>query len=364
MKLILALVVCPFALYGQTNGVTLTPTTMTINYQIGAAALPAEQTLSVQTTPKGLTFTVAVTGSPYNAAWLLVSADIGTSPATLKVQANPTGLAAGIYTGTITVSAISGVTTYSQASTVTLLVAPPPAAIAATPASLNFTYTTGDPTNAPSLTSEFILSSDGAAMPATLTVTGASWLTITPSGDISLLGLLNTISVTVNPIGLAPKVYTGQIKISAPQATNPALTVNVTLSVNAAVPTATSTWPAGVIQGAPQTIVTVNGSGYFSTSTVYETGFTPAATVTATDGTSTVNSTFLIPVYPAGDTTLRLAVGSPLPSGAVSVAYTQPLAAAGGTSPYTYAIVGGISPPGLAISGANLAGDTHRPGDV
>src|SRR5581483_9069690 len=86
-----------------TNGITLSPTALTINYQIGATTLPAAQSLSVQTTPKGLNFSVAISGSPYNAAWLLVSQSTGTSPATLKVEANPTGLAAGTYSGTITV---------------------------------------------------------------------------------------------------------------------------------------------------------------------------------------------------------------------------------------------------------------------
>jgi len=291
-----------------TNGITLSPSAMTISYQIGAATLPAAQTLQVQTAPTGLDFSVTISGSPYNAAWLLISANAGTSPATLKVEANPTGLPAGNYVGTITVTAVSGSTTYNQTATVTLEVSAAASAISANPPSLAFTYVTGTPPGSPSLTSAFVLSSNGSAMPATLSVTGAPWLTITPSGDITLLGLLNTISVTVNPIGLAPDVYTGTIKISAPNATNKTLNVVVTLTVNAAVPTVTSTWPAGAMEGSAQTVVTLNGSGYFSNSTAYDTGFTPASTITVTDGTSTVSSTFLIPVYQATVNVLRLAV--------------------------------------------------------
>jgi uncharacterized protein (TIGR03437 family) len=358
---IFALAASSFAWAQSSSGITLSPSAMTIGYQIGAPTLPAAQALSVQTAPAGLNFTVAISGSPFNAAWLLVSANVGTSPATLKVEVNPTGLPAGSYMGTLTFTAVYGATTYTKTVAVTLAVASAPAAISANPASLAFTYVTGASLSSPTLTSAFVLSSTGGAMPATLSVSGATWLNLTPSGDITLLGLLNTISVTVNPTGLTPKVYTGAIKVSAPNATNKTLSIVVTLTVNAAVPTTTSTWPVGAMQGSPATIVTVNGGGFFANSSVDESGFTPASTITVTDGINTTSSTFFIPVYQAVNV-LRLAVGSPLPSGMVGTAYSQPLAAAGGTSPYSYAVIGGIVPGGLAISAANLAGTPSTAG--
>jgi uncharacterized protein (TIGR03437 family) len=239
---------------------------------------------------------------------------------------------------------------------VTLVVASATPSISLTPASLSFNYTTGAPVPSPSLTSAFVLSSSGAAVSASLSVTGATWLKVTPSGNISVIGLLNTVTVTVDPTGLAPKVYTGTIKIAAPSAANKALTMTVTLTVNASVPTATSTWPAGVIQGSPATTVTVNGSAFFSNSTVALTGFTPASTISVTDGTNTTSRTFLIPAYTSSSTALRLAVASPLPSGVVNTAYSAALAASGGTGPYTYALLGGALPPGLSISNAHVAG--------
>jgi uncharacterized protein (TIGR03437 family) len=353
---VFAVAVCAPAWAQSTAGITLSPSAMTISYQIGSATLPAAQSLQVQTAPTGLNFTIAISGSPFNADWLLVSQNTGVSPATIKVEVNPTGLAAGSYTGTITVSAVSGTTTYTQTASVTLEVSPAATAITANPPSLAFTYVTGTPVNSPSLSSAFVLSSNGAAMPATLSVTGASWLTLNPSGEITLLGLLNTISVSINPTGLTPKVYTGTIKVSAPNATNKTLSIVVTLTVNAAVPTTTFTWPAGAMQASPQTIVTVNGGGYFSNSTVTDSGFTPASTITVTDGTSTTSSTFLIPVYQTSANVLRLGVASPIPSATVGVAYNQPLAGAGGTAPYSYAITGGYPPNGLSTSGGNLTG--------
>ena len=360
--LAVCLAVASLVASAQTNGITLSPAVFTINYQLGSTALPTAQTMQVQTTPKGLNVALAVSGAPFNAAWLLISANAGVSPASIKIEANPTGLPAGAYAGIITVTAVSGATTYTQTATVTLLVASPAPTITATPAALTFAYTTGNPIPDPTLTSNFILASSGAATPATISISGAAWLTVTPTGNISLVGLLNTLTVTVNPTGLTPKVYTGTIKISAPQSTNKTLNVIVTLTVNAQTPTVTTTWPAGVIQASAASIATIDGTGYFSNSTVAASGFTPDSTITLTDGVSTVTGTLLLPVYQSTVTVLRLAVGSPMPSGVVGVPYSQPLAGAGGTAPYTYAITGGLSPTGLGVTGTSLTGTPSAAG--
>ena len=344
------------AALAATNGITAAPAALTFSYQIGAAALPATQTVQVQTTPTGTNFTAAISGSPFNAAWLLLSATAGIGPASLKVQVNPTGLPAGSYSGTITLSATIAGTPVSQTVAVTLAVSTASPTIAATPSALNFTYVTGAPIPSASLASAFVLSSNGAALSATVSVTGATWLTVTPTGNVSLIGLLNTITVTANPTGLAPKAYTGTITIAAPGATDKTLAVAVTLTVKAALPTIIATWPAGLIQGSAASEVTIDGSSYYSNSTVAATGFTPASAVTVTDGTNTTSQTFYIPAYQSASTALRLAVGSPLPSGVVGTAYTQPLTAGGGMAPYVYALVSGALPPGLSIAGSTLSG--------
>lgn len=344
-----------------TSPMTLNPAALTFAYQEGAATLPAAQTIQVQTVPAGVNFTVAVSGSPYNAAWLLVSASSGKSPLALKVQVNPTGLAAGSYTGTITVSATINSQAVTQNATVTLSVTTAPPTITATPAALNFTYTTGEPIPEPALTSAFLLSSSGSPLTVTLSTKGVTWLSLAPSGSVSIVGLLNTITVNVDPTGLAPKIYTGQISISAPGAANKTLTLTVTLTVKASPPVVTSTWPMGVILGSPATIATVNGSSFYATSTAAATGFTPATTVTVTDGVSTATQTFFIPVYQATATTLRLANASPIPNGSVGISYDSPLVAAGGTAPYTYSIATGVLPPGLSVS-ADITGSPSAAG--
>jgi uncharacterized protein (TIGR03437 family) len=359
---IIALLPGAVAAFGQAPPLTVTPVAFQFSYQSGTATLPAAQTLQVQSAPAGLNFTVAISGSPFNAAWLLASVSSGKAPATVKVQVNPTGLPAGSYVGTLTFTTIVATLPVIKIVTVTLNITSPPSTVMATPVSLNFSYTTGGPIPAVSLASAFVLSSSGSALTAAVSVKGATWLTVTPTGNISLVGLLNTIAVTVDPTGLAPKVYTGQITISAPAAANKTVTVNVNLTVNASPPQVTGNWPAGLIQGSPASTVTVSGSNYYSTSTISATGFTPETTITASDGLTTVAETFFVPVYQAAATALRVGVASPLPGGTVGTAYSQPLAGAGGTGPYTFALVAGLLPPGLSVVGSNLSGTPSAAG--
>src|SRR5260221_4183914 len=193
---------------------------LTFQYQIGSATLPAAQTVQIVSAPAGATFTVAVTGFPFNAAWLLVSASSGKAPLPLKVQVNPTGLPSGSYTGTITVTGLTGAPPPSKTITVTLLVANAPATLVVSPAALSFTYTVGGPIPDPSLAGIFVLSSNGSPLSATVTATGATWLKLTPTGNISLAGLFGKVTATGNPAGPLPQTYTRTVTTAPPPAPN------------------------------------------------------------------------------------------------------------------------------------------------
>ncbi len=274
--LVAALLLGALTVGGQSNPITLNPAALSFTFQAGSATLPAAQTMQVQSVPAGINFTVSVSGSPFNAAWLLVSVSSGKAPTPLKVQVNPTGLSAGTYSGTITVTAVVNMQTVTQNATVTLAISMPPPPHGhghslTAPRSAS-TATTGGPIPAPSLASAFLLSSNGSPLVVTTSVKGATWLSLAPSGSVSIVGLLNTVSVKVDPTGLAPKIYTGQILISAPGATNKTLTVNVTLTVKAALPVVTGTWPGGVILGSPATIATLSGTSFYANTTASVTG--------------------------------------------------------------------------------------------
>jgi uncharacterized protein (TIGR03437 family) len=276
----------------------------------------------------------------------------------LSVQVNPTGLAAGSYTGTITLTGTTGQPPPTTSIAVTLVIGTPPPLITVSPTAVSFNYTTSQPVAGnPALTSTFILSNTGAATAASLSVQAAPWLRVTPTGNITLAGLFNSINVTVDPTGLAPRVYTANISIKSTGTANPTLTVPVTLNVVAASPNIFSTWPLGVIQQSAQSFVTIYGENYFANSTVSATGFTNESTITATDGVTTSSETFYIPVYPSTASALRIPMGSPMPAGTVSSAYTAVnLTAAGGTSPYSWSLAAGQLPPGINLNGNQLTG--------
>src|SRR5207244_1541449 len=68
------------------------------------------------------------------------------------------------------------------------------------------------------------------------TTNGGNWLVVTPqNGQANAAGTATTtppVSVSVNPSGLAPGTYTGQISVMSSTATNSPQTVNVTLIVS------------------------------------------------------------------------------------------------------------------------------------
>lgn len=354
---ILTILCLSVGLWGQT--ISVNNASLRFTTTVGAATLPAAQTVSIQSAPTGQAFTVSVSGpSPHQGAWLLLSALSGRAPLTISAQPNPTGLPAGVYTATITITGTTGTPAPTATVNVTLTVGTPPPTITVSPNALVFTYTTGQAVSGnPALASTFILSNTGAATAATLSLQSAPWLRVSPTGNITLAGLFNSIAVSVDPTGLTPRVYTANITIKSTNAANPTLTLPVTLNVLAAAPSIINTWPLGVIQGSGQSNVTLNGRSFFANSTAAMTGFTSEATISANDGTVTATESFYIPVYPASASGIRLLFGSPLEGGIVGLAYgSSALQAAGGTPPYTWQVRDGSLPPGLVLSGASITG--------
>ena len=257
--------------------ISFSPASLNFKYQAGSA-LPASQTLQVKSTGTALPFTVSITGPlPYSAQWLSVSANTGTTPASLKVYVNPTGLPSGSYTGTIVVNAPAAATA-TQNYTVTLDVGDAPATLTASTGTLTFNFVTGG-ANPPS--QPVVLMTSGGALTASITVTGGTWLKASPTGSIALVGLPGTITVSVDPTGLTPAAYTGKIVFASATSSNKSVTVSVTLNVTAGVPTiaASGVWPPGALVNSQATIVTLTGTNFFPTSTASIGGAALATTV-------------------------------------------------------------------------------------
>lgn len=285
--------------FGTASDMSLTPASMSFTYQIGGAA-PAAQSLVLKSTGSvALAFTVAVTQpAACSAPCVTVSAASGTTPATIQVYANPTGLAAGSYSANITVNAPAAVTTV-QNIVVTLNVGDEPSSLAASASTLNFTYTTGS--GLASQTAPVVITTNGDALTATVAVSGGTWLKASPTGSIALVGLPETLTVTADAAGLAPQAapYKGTITITSSNAANKGVTINVTLTVSAGVPTIAASngiWPPGAPAGtATPVTVTITGTNFTSTSTAVSgsTALSPVTVINATTMLATIPATLL-----------------------------------------------------------------------
>ena len=165
-----------------------------------------------------------------SAAWLLVSgakSGQGVTPAALPITVSPGGLAAGTYTGTVTIG--------SSSIFVALTVTAP--SLSATPATLNFTYTVG---GTPPSSQTVNVSGNGAASAFTAT-SGATgnWLTVTPTfGTTTSTGTVPlTVSVTNLDSLQGNQTYSGVIVVAGTSGAAGASTVAVNLTITIPKPT-------------------------------------------------------------------------------------------------------------------------------
>lgn len=278
---------------------------------------PASQTVATTSIGKfAINYTVSAISK---GNWLSASANTGATPGSLKITANPSGLAAGTYTGTI-ILASPDAANASQAIDVSFTVtAATLPAMNVGPDTLSFTSHTGEVTQ-PSQT--ITINSGGASFHYTASTASASWLKATPVSGISP----GSMNISVTPVGLAPGTYTGAVTVSADGVANSPQAVFVTLNVSSkpvpklAVSPASMTFTAqaGGKPPAGQTIAMI--------STGDKLGFkvttgTSAAWLAATPGDGQTPGSITVSVNPAG-----LAAGTY--SGSVSIA-----AADAGNSP-------------------------------
>jgi uncharacterized protein (TIGR03437 family) len=201
-----------------------------------------------------ITFT-AGTSTNTGAGWLSVSPNSGTTPATVVVIINAGGLAAGAYTGTVTIAS-AGSSPQTVAVTLTVLSS---ATLTPSPGALSFTYIPGGAQPAPEL---FNVASSAAATTVTATAgtaSGGSWLSVSP-GSLSTPG---AFTVFANPATLATGTYVGSITLQPSNASIPATSVPVTLTVGPQPPLVVSvTNAASSVPGpvAPGEIITLFGS--------------------------------------------------------------------------------------------------------
>lgn len=230
------------------------PTSFTFTAQAGVN--PAAQTLTISNTGGG---TLSWSASD-NAAWLALSPSSGTGNAPMTLTVNTGTLAAGSYSGQITVTA-TGATTVNIPVAFTVTAAPVPPAIGASPTSLTFTAQQGG--SNPTAQTLNVSNTGGGTLNWSASPNN-TWLTVSPASGTG------NRAVTVSPTTgiLTAGSYSATITLSATGAAN--LTVPVTFTVTAATTVTLSpstlafTSAQGGASPASQTIALTNAGGTVS----------------------------------------------------------------------------------------------------
>jgi uncharacterized protein (TIGR03437 family) len=236
------------------SAIGVSPSSIALSYTFGSNVFPAATSLILSGSATTCTVAVsyATTGN-----WLSVPQGACASPGSLSLFANTTtisGLSAGTYTATITITPANGSPAIAVPVTLTVLPTPP---ATVNPASLTFNWQTGVSNVNPSQT--FTISTT-STQPLSYGITAGTdtgtWLyTVTPSSGTFSASTPAPVTVTVNPAGLAAGSYNGRLTINTPGATPVQTIVPVTLVVSATallnVPSATLNFTAQVGAAAP-----------------------------------------------------------------------------------------------------------------
>ena len=202
----------------QVTTLSVSPANLSFAYQTGGA-VPASQPINVTST-SALGYTATSSGS-----WLSVTPANGNTPGSLTASVNPSGLAAGSYSGTITVTA-SGASNSPQKVTVALTVTAPTGnpSLNISPGTVSFSYPVGSTTAG---TQKVSVASSGSALNVNAVAAGGAWLSVTPASGSTPA----TLTVTANPSGLAAGTYNGTVTVTSSGASNTPQTIPVKLVI-------------------------------------------------------------------------------------------------------------------------------------
>ena len=194
--------------------------------ELGAGS-PAPQSVTItSTSATAQSFGISVSTTD-GAAWLVVPTT-GTTASPLSVSVNPSGLAPGSYTGTVTVTGV-GTGNGAQTIPVTLKVSNDPSVVANF-TSLALPYQIGQTQTVSQAIA--VSSSNGAPLnfvaTAGTTSCGNSWLGVAATGTGTAAG---QVTVTLNPQGLTAGTCAGTVTIAANSAATGAAAINSPLTI-------------------------------------------------------------------------------------------------------------------------------------
>ena len=205
--------------------ISASPTALTFT---GKTDGPSSSSLiNVSATAVGQPFTFA-TSTVTGGNWLSATSPVRTTPGSVQVTANPAGLAAGTYQGSVTINnPNSNPPTVTVAVTFTVQASATPQ-LRVSPASLSVAAVVG---GAAATRTVAVTNPGSGSIPVTVTArtNGGNWLSATPgSGNVTPNAPLS-VTITADPRGLSSGTFNGTVTIAGSGMT---VQVSVTLSVS------------------------------------------------------------------------------------------------------------------------------------
>ncbi len=204
------------------GGLTATPASLGFGYQIGGGP-PGALDLSVGSNGPPFSFTVSISIAS-GGNWLSASASSGVTPAHITVLANPAGLPPNDYSAVITITPAGAASPLKVPVNLSVTTMP---AVVVSATSLAFAAQVGGAAPGPRSVS---VSSTGPVFnfqTAAVISVSQPWLRVGPGAASTPA----SVSVSVNPAGLAPGTYNGSVSISAPGTVNNFISIPVILAV-------------------------------------------------------------------------------------------------------------------------------------
>jgi large repetitive protein len=329
-----------------------------------AASRTATQALSLVVTPAlSITTTTLPAGTAGGAYSQTLAATGGTTPYTWAVATGtlPAGLAlstGGVISGTPTATGTSNFTvrvtdaaTRTSTQALSIVVGTGVTITTTTLPAGTFGRVYSQTLAATGGTTPYTWTLSADTLPAGLTLSAGGVISGTPTGT-------GTSSFTVQVTDAASRTDTQALSIvvgtgvTVTTTTLPAGTVGTAYSQTLAAGGGTTPYAWSVASGTLPAGVTLSAAGVLS-GTPTAAG-TSIFTVQVTDAASRTNTQALSIVVGTGVTITT----TTLPAGTVGAAYSQTLAATGGTTPYTWSVASGTLPSGVTLSAAGALSGT------
>jgi uncharacterized protein (TIGR03437 family) len=195
--------------------------TLTFSAIAGGAA-PPPQAFTLSSAVARLAYSISTSSS-----WLSASPSSGSIPVSVQISVDPSQLAAGSYTGSVTITAPDA-NPSTQTIAISVSISPAQAGkLAVSASSLPFSLSQG----AVPASAQLTISNQGSgSILYTASVSGGNWLQASPSSGSVSPASSAALTVTVDPGALAPGTYNGTVTIAG---AGQNLAVTVTLAVTA-----------------------------------------------------------------------------------------------------------------------------------